>query len=58
MNKVTPSSGIPYFSTLLALSEGTHYYKYLIDGVWTHDPSAPTVPNDFGSLNNVAEVSF
>jgi len=56
MNKVTPSSGNSYFSILLALSEGTHLYKYIVDGTWTHDPSVPTVPNEFGSLNNIAEV--
>lgn len=27
-----------------------------MDGVWKHDPLASTVPNEFGSLNNIAEI--
>lgn len=49
-------SGEPYFYTLLALSEGFHEYKYLVDGRWAVDPKAPTVPNPMGSLNNRVEV--
>lgn len=36
------------------LSEGTHEYKYLVDGDWTLDPEChDTTPNEFGTENNV-----
>jgi 1,4-alpha-glucan branching enzyme len=36
------------------LSEGTHEYKYLVDGDWTLDPEChDTTPNEFGTQNNV-----
>lgn len=45
MTRVDVANGDRYFSILLALSEGIHQYKFLVDGFWRHDPSAPTVPN-------------
>jgi hypothetical protein len=42
----------------LELKPGTYQYKFLVDGEWVNDPNnVRTVPNQFGSLNNVLEVS-
>ncbi|XP_064387727.1 tudor and KH domain-containing protein homolog isoform X2 [Halichondria panicea] len=41
------------FETAVDLPPGTHEYKYLVDGAWTHDSSQPTIDNDYGTLNNV-----
>ncbi len=38
------------------LVPGVHQYKFIVDGVWLADPSAPAVPNEFGSVNNVVHV--
>ncbi|XP_018647628.1 putative 5-AMP-activated protein kinase, beta subunit [Schistosoma mansoni] len=35
---------------------GTHQYKYFIDGAWYHDPTKPTVDNEYGTKNNVVHV--
>lgn len=44
------------FFTILNLPEGEHQYKFLVDGLWVHDPDEPTVPNALGTLNNVVLV--
>nr|CAH8831520.1 unnamed protein product [Trichobilharzia regenti] len=36
---------------------GTHQYKYYIDGAWYHDPTKPTVDNEYGTKNNVVCVN-
>ncbi|CAH8434100.1 unnamed protein product [Heterobilharzia americana] len=36
---------------------GTHEYKYFIDGAWYHDPTKPTVDNEYGTKNNVVCVN-
>ncbi|MFZ2641773.1 MAG: glycogen-binding domain-containing protein [Verrucomicrobiia bacterium] len=42
----------------LDLRPGTYQYKFLVDGEWVNDPNnVRTTPNQFGSLNNVLEVS-
>lgn len=42
----------------LELKPGTYQYKFLADGEWVNDPNnVRTAPNQFGSLNNVLEVS-
>eukprot|EP00053_Salpingoeca_punica_P010555 m.94879 g.94879 ORF g.94879 m.94879 type:complete len:325 (-) comp15430_c0_seq1:292-1266(-) len=46
------------FTTTLDLPVGKCYYKFMVDGEWLHDPTAPTVPNNFGSVNNVIDVRF
>jgi 1,4-alpha-glucan branching enzyme len=39
------------------LSQGRHRYKFLVDGEWKSDPSAPEhVPNAFGTLDSVMVV--
>jgi len=41
----------------LLLPPGRYEYKFIVDGVWSHNPDAGTnVPNAFGSLNSVLEV--
>ncbi|CAH8434805.1 unnamed protein product [Schistosoma margrebowiei] len=35
---------------------GIHQYKYFIDGAWYHDPTKPTVDNEYGTKNNVVQV--
>ena len=42
----------------LALPPGTYEYLLVIDGRWLADPLAKkTVPNPFGGVNSVVEVS-
>ena len=39
------------------LDQGTHEYKFIVDGRWILDAECDqTVPNHFGSLNNVLKV--
>ncbi|KAJ1639168.1 immunoglobulin E-set [Pavlovales sp. CCMP2436] len=40
----------------LELKTGTHQYKFIIDGQWRHDPSAPTVLDALGNINNYATI--
>jgi len=41
----------------LRLPPGRYEYKFIVDGVWTHNPDAgKNVLNVFGSLNSVVEV--
>jgi len=41
----------------LALTPGRHEYKFIVNGVWIHNPDAPeNVPNCHGTLNSVVEV--
>lgn len=41
----------------LALEPGRYEYKFIVNGVWIHNPDAPeNVPNIHGSLNSVVEV--
>ncbi len=35
---------------------GRYEYRFLVDGRWENDPTAPCVPNDFGSTNCILEV--
>ncbi|MGC4030217.1 MAG: AAA family ATPase [Tepidisphaeraceae bacterium] len=42
----------------LPLPSGRYKYRFVVDGVWTNDPHNPlTETNEFGELNNVAEVA-
>jgi 1,4-alpha-glucan branching enzyme len=44
--------------TALALSPGTHHYRFLVDGEWRDDPECTVrVPNPFGSENSVRVVA-
>ena len=41
----------------LLLPPGRYEYKFIVDGVWMHNPDAgENVRNAFGSLNSVVEV--
>ncbi len=41
----------------LMLPPGRYEYKFIVDGIWLHNPDAgKNVRNVFGSLNSVAEV--
>jgi 1,4-alpha-glucan branching enzyme len=41
----------------LVLELGRYEYKFIVNGVWIHNPDAPeNVPNIHGSLNSVLEV--
>lgn len=37
MNKITTHGYSAYFSISLALNQGPHEYKYIVDGIWRHD---------------------
>ena len=38
------------------LPPATHQYKFIIDGQWRHDHSAPTVLDNLGNVNNCVQV--
>jgi hypothetical protein len=38
------------------LTPGTHQYKFIIDGQWRHDHTAPTVLDNLGNVNNCTHV--
>ncbi|MGO8766112.1 MAG: glycogen-binding domain-containing protein [Limisphaerales bacterium] len=41
----------------LMLAPGRYEYKFIVNGVWIHNPDAPqNVPDGHGSLNLVMEV--
>lgn len=41
------------FKVELDLTPEPYEYKYIVDGMWKHDPLAPVVASGLGSLNNV-----
>jgi 1,4-alpha-glucan branching enzyme len=46
-----------HWETTVALAPGRHEYKFVVDGIWKHDPLARVnVWNQNGSLNSVAQV--
>lgn len=53
--KDNPGSG--HCKVTVRVPRGTHEYKFIVNGVWSMDPKcADTVPNAFGSENNVIHV--
>ena len=40
----------------LSIPPGTFQYKYIIDGVWIHDPSKKWLQDGQGNTNNVIKV--
>ena len=40
----------------LSIPPGTFQYKYIIDGVWIHDPSKKWLQDAEGNVNNVLKV--
>jgi len=49
-------AGESHWVRILEVSEGTHHYKFLVDGVWSTEETEPTVANDVGNLWNVVQV--
>ena len=44
--------------TVLELTPGEHYYRFLVDGQWRDDPDcALHVPNPYGSQDAVRQVA-
>jgi 1,4-alpha-glucan branching enzyme len=45
------------FRAKLKLPSGTHQYKFLVDGLWYHDPDGPDILiNDYDTINSVIHV--
>ncbi|NIM19164.1 MAG: glycoside hydrolase family 13 [Candidatus Latescibacteria bacterium] len=45
------------FQKTKRLAPGEYQYKFLVDGEWHSDPSAPRqVPNEFGTTNSVIRI--
>lgn len=45
------------FSLMVALSEGAHEYKFIVDGQWVVDPdNNKWALNPYGTLNSVAQA--
>jgi 1,4-alpha-glucan branching enzyme len=49
--------GDGFWQTKVALPQGRHRYKFLVDGQWLEDPHCPErVPNPFGTNDGVINV--
>ena len=47
------------FRAYLLLEEGTHEYKFVVNGVWQEDPKCPErVPDGEGEFNSVIHVQL
>ena len=44
------------WSSFISLIPGTFHYKYVVDGVWLHDPSKRWADDGKGNINNVITV--
>ncbi|KAI4463654.1 amp-activated protein kinase beta subunit [Holotrichia oblita] len=44
------------FVTIIDLPEGSHQYKFFVDGEWRNDPSTNIVESDAGTKNNIVVV--
>jgi 1,4-alpha-glucan branching enzyme len=54
---MTRRNGNGTYGATLLLPPGRHEYKFVVNGDWHVDPSAPDcVPNEHGTLNSVIEV--
>ncbi len=52
-----PRSKSGAYTATVTLPEGTHEYKFVVDGNWQIDPGNPSLtPNGTGSVNNVLQV--
>ena len=51
-------NGDSQYKAIVSLPPGRHEYKFVINGIWHMDEQCRQwVPNSFGSLNSVVEVS-
>lgn len=41
---------------MIDLQPGSHQYKFIVDGQWRHDHTAPTVLDNLGNVNNCITV--
>jgi 1,4-alpha-glucan branching enzyme len=49
--------GDNWWEKRLVLAPGRYEYKFIVNGVWIHNPdAAENVPNIHGSLNSIVEV--
>jgi 5'-AMP-activated protein kinase regulatory beta subunit len=44
------------FTLVKLLPPGVYQYKFIVDGLWRHDPNLPSMYDDMGNINNVLEV--
>lgn len=44
------------FTLVKLLLPGIYQYKFIVDGMWRHDPALPSMFDDQGNVNNVLEV--
>eukprot|EP00201_Polytomella_parva_P022963 CAMPEP_0175046128 /NCGR_PEP_ID=MMETSP0052_2-20121109/4848_1 /TAXON_ID=51329 ORGANISM="Polytomella parva, Strain SAG 63-3" /NCGR_SAMPLE_ID=MMETSP0052_2 /ASSEMBLY_ACC=CAM_ASM_000194 /LENGTH=614 /DNA_ID=CAMNT_0016309819 /DNA_START=1556 /DNA_END=3400 /DNA_ORIENTATION=- len=50
MSLVEESSSV--FAVVVHLPPGYHQYKFIVDGKWRHDETAPFMPDPLGNVNN------
>lgn len=51
-----PSEDSELWSVGLELPPGEYNYKFIVDGVWQHDPNQVTVMDEYGGCNNFVKV--
>jgi len=51
-NSGDPPNAPTEFSVVVHLPPGYHQYKFIVDGAWRHDDSAPFMPDPLGNVNN------
>lgn len=50
---MAPVEGNPsVFAVVVHLPPGYHQYKFIVDGKWRHDETAPFMPDPLGNVNN------
>jgi hypothetical protein len=50
---MAPVEGTPgAFAVVVHLPPGYHQYKFIVDGKWMHDETAPYMPDPLGNVNN------
>lgn len=56
-NPLKDSAASGQFRAFLNLPEGTHEYKFIVNGVWLSDPKCPDwVPDGCGAMNSVLKI--
>jgi hypothetical protein len=54
--KISMKSSHNDFTIIQNLPPGVYQYRYIVDGKWQTDPSAPTIVDPQGIVNNFIEV--